>query len=61
MVLLVWLDGEVAVELPCETGLLVEDLEGRGRKSSFTMQAEVIWRLDEFDEQDEEEEEEENE
>ena len=56
MVLLVWLDGEVAVELPGETGLLVEDLEGRGRKSSFTMQAEVIWRLDEFDEQDEEEE-----
>ena len=37
-----------------ETGLLVEDLEGRGRKSSFTMQAEVIWRLEEFDEQDEE-------
>ena len=58
LVLLVWLDGEVAVELPGETGLLVEDLEGRGRKSSFTMQAEVIWRLDEFDEQDEEEEEE---
>ena len=32
------------------------DLEGRGRKSSFAMQAEVIWRLEEFDEQLEEEE-----
>ena len=56
MVLLVWLDWEVALEPPGETGLLVEDVEGRGRKSSFTMQAEVIWRLDAFDEQDEEEE-----
>ena len=54
MVLVVW---EVALEPPGETGLLVEDLEGMGRKSSFTMQAEVIWRLDEFDEQVEEEEE----
>ena len=50
MLLPVWLNWG-AVD---ETGLLVEDLEGRGRKSSFTMQAEVIWRLEEFDEQDEE-------
>ena len=56
MVLLVWLDWEVALEPPGETVLLVENVEGRGRKSSFTMQAEVIWRLDAFDEQDEEEE-----
>ena len=54
----VWLDLEIMVLEPPldETGLLVGDLKGRGRKSSFAMQAEVIWRLDEFDEQDGEEE-----
>ena len=53
VVVVVWLDGELVFD---EAVLLVEDLEGRGRKSSFTMQAEVIWRLDEFDEQELEEE-----
>ena len=30
--------------------------EGAGRKRFFTMQAEVIWRLDAFNEQEEEKE-----
>ena len=56
LAIVAWLGGEVASpEPPDETGLLVTDLEGRGRKRSFTMQAEVIWRLEEFDEQEEEE------
>ena len=55
-IVVAWLGGEMASpEPPDETGLLVTDLEGRGRKRSFTMQAEVIWRLEEFDEQEEEE------
>ena len=54
MVLVVWLVFETM--LLEETGLLVGDVEGRGRKSSFAMQAKVIWRLDEFGEQDGEEE-----
>ena len=49
----VLLGGELLFD---EAVLLLEDLEGRGRKSSFMMQAEVIWRLDEFDEQGLEEE-----
>ena len=33
-----------------------DNREGGGRKRFFTMQAEVIWRLDAFNEQEEEKE-----
>ena len=34
----------------------LDNMEGGGRKRFFTMQAEVIWRLDAFNEQEEEKE-----
>ena len=34
----------------------LDNMEGAGRKRFFTMQAEVIWRLDAFNEQEEEKE-----
>ena len=49
----VWIDDEKAFN---KIGPMVEDLAGSGRKSCFTMHAEVIWRLDEFDKQEEEKE-----
>ena len=34
----------------------LDNMEGGGRKRFFTMQAEVMWRLDAFNEQEEEKE-----